>query len=202
MTNVKISREIRESSLMQDAFGGGSTFSRARTETKVVNINELRDYLNVTPGGEDSGDNFGSRSVRYSEWRVDGVENEKVKLPKDVAEAIEYIRSKGFGNHSLVNREFIAGMFPESVYAPINKYCGKHFDDYLMAIANGFEIEEKSPEEIEAERCEKVREYFEEYRIKALKTRPGYEQIKAEIHYEAIQQTLDLLGKRIEGVNY
>lgn len=113
----------------------------------------------------------------------------KVKLPREVAEAIEILRTITHSNTELmlVAREcHNENPMARRVYK-WTKTDGK--PDLLMeALVNGYEVE-KTPEE-------EVREYYEPFSVR----RQNLSSEKYAIGF-AIVQTLDLLGIKIKGVN-
>lgn len=115
----------------------------------------------------------------------------KVKLPREVAEAIEHLRTITHSNHGLISTVEHCDVNPvaRTVYGWAFAKSGAGSPDLLMqALVNGYEAE-KSPEE-------KVRDYYEPFssqhrRLTSDKYAIGF----------AIVQTLELLGIKIEGVN-
>ncbi|MGR6115866.1 DUF1642 domain-containing protein [Aeribacillus composti] len=118
--------------------------------------------------------------------------SEKVLLPREVAEDIERLRKKGCSNFTIVRLAFEA----YSDYSTIRKWAfdinGRGTPDLLMkALVNGYEIEE-TPEE-------KLRQYYSDV----------YEQynelFKSDSRLygvlEGIENTLDILGIEIPGIN-
>jgi hypothetical protein len=110
--------------------------------------------------------------------------NEKVKLPKKVAENIEFI--KNFAKWT--DREIIAAKAKEDkpfngAYEGLNE-CD--FDTLISALINGYEVE-KTPED-------KVHEFFEAF------TNDTDDTFDAGVAY-GISRTLNMLGIQIEGVN-
>lgn len=107
---------------------------------------------------------------------------EKVRLPKEVAEAIDYFRSIGYSNIGII-REVSDPQTSESGRT-LKKFLTDDGDyNVLMdALINGFEVEQ-TPED-------KVREHFKRL-------------LEDGKHNEAniIHVTLDDLGIKIEGVN-
>jgi Protein of unknown function (DUF1642) len=132
---------------------------------------------------------------------------DKVKLPREVAEAIEKIREKGGRNYAIV-RAAIKLSEASTEEKVISDWVTENFQDNLdaliIALVNGYEIE-KSPEDIDAERKEKVREYFKQlserwYRL--FKDGDTHELGIGYLHrMEAVMHTLNLLGIEIPGVN-
>lgn len=117
--------------------------------------------------------------------------SDKVKLPREVAEAIESLRSRenGFSDYSIIGM-----MHNQSNYHPkeigiLNSHMTQdrmHPDDLIKAMVNGYEIE-LSPEE-------QVREYFEDQRNKEFEYKNESD--------DAIKLVLDLLNIKIPGVTH
>lgn len=119
------------------------------------------------------------------------MDNDKVTLPRDVAEAIEYFREKGHTDAYIVSRSVVGGVGGYEL-SLVN------FDkDVLMsALVNGYTVEQ-TPEE-------KVREYFEKCQRNWLLADEQENTDAAEFlngQLLAISQTLGLLGISIEGIN-
>jgi hypothetical protein len=117
--------------------------------------------------------------------------NEKVILPREVAEAIEGLKSQGwtksgiFGFSTGVKRLALS-IDEESYGKTIGRYFGCMKHDLLMeALVNGYEVE-SSPED-------QVKEFYEVYDACDSSYRLGIR--------EGVRQTLNLLGIKIEGVN-
>ncbi|MEK3975549.1 hypothetical protein [Psychrobacillus sp. FSL K6-1267] len=121
--------------------------------------------------------------------------NSKVMVTKEVAEAIEELingrngfRLNPFGIIKHLDNVVAYGDYPKlrvlnEYYSDSNYKSNRHPNVLLRALVNGYEVE-KSPEE-------KVREYYESYGGS-----PGAMERKA-----GVQDTLDLLGIKIKGVN-
>lgn len=108
---------------------------------------------------------------------------EKVKLPKEVSEAIEELRESNWSNRQIIQK--IEGADINSYVIRLTGYVTLYgFDVLLQALVNGYEVEE-TPED-------KVREFFN-----------AFSTPNAEGMYKrnAICKTLDLLNIKIEGVN-
>ncbi|EME72202.1 hypothetical protein OZL92_17440 [Bacillus sonorensis] len=107
-------------------------------------------------------------------------EIKKPVITKEQAEAFEKLREQ-------YTDEEIVIKYIESELDLFDSGCACLYDlgftDFLAALINGYEVE-KTPEE-------KVREYYESYGGS-----PSAMERK-----EAVQDTLDLLGIKIEGVN-
>lgn len=108
---------------------------------------------------------------------------DKVKLPKQVAESIEKLRSHDFEvtNHDIIYA-FAASKSNE--YPALVEFASndRNFDTLLKALVNGYEVEQ-TPED-------KVREFYQD-------------RLNAEDHSQVngILFTLNAFGKKIEGVN-
>lgn len=118
------------------------------------------------------------------------MENAKVKLPKEVAEAIDYIRSDGQSNEDIVCYALgtANGTIPTVLRELVKR---RRFDDLLKALVNGYEVEE-TPED-------KVRELCEEYAVIGCMNDRQLELSKVAIG--AVKATLNVLNISIEGVN-
>ena len=107
-------------------------------------------------------------------------EVKKPVITKEQAEAFEKLREQ-------YTEEEMVIKYIESELDLFDSSCACLYDlgftDFLAALINGYEVE-KTPEE-------KVREYYESYGGS-----PSAMERK-----EAVQDTLDLLGIKIEGVN-
>lgn len=112
----------------------------------------------------------------------------KVTLPREVAEAIEMYLTE-FDKRALLHTfcdPKTKGWTPRySVFHNVN------LDTLMSALVNGFEIEQ-SPEE-------KVREYYEAN--EQMEDWIGQDGHDARLTLDVIEQTLDLLGIKIEGIN-
>jgi hypothetical protein len=109
----------------------------------------------------------------------------KVTLPKEVAEELEYALEHERSN-SILFAEVIAG-----VYEKLHAHFEYDTDSLMSALVNGYEVEQ-TPEE-------KVREYYEGYkRMEAWRGHDGHDARGA---VDIIETTLDLLGIKISGVN-
>lgn len=111
--------------------------------------------------------------------------SEKVKLKREVAEAIETLRtpSNGFSNYAIIG---MMNDHRESMkeIVVINNHMGQgkmHPDDLIAALVNGYEVEE-TPEE-------KVRRYYENHAEKVGNGKT------------VVLNVLHLLEIQIEGVN-
>lgn len=118
----------------------------------------------------------------------------KVKLTREVAEAIEEMRNAGKTNYSILRQA--EGAVVTTSYLTLRRWAfdtgGAGSPDLLMAaLTNGYEIE-KTPEDA-------VREYYEKAR--ATRRYSGYGQSFTEGRVVGVQHTLDLLGIKIGGIN-
>lgn len=119
--------------------------------------------------------------------------NRKVNLPKEVADAIEYYRGRGFSDASIIATAVTnAGA---GSYAKVLVYfvtSGENNSDELMrALVNGFAIEQ-TPEE-----C--VREYWEDIMTRWADANDIDRYYEGS--HDGIQTVLGILGIKIEGVN-
>jgi predicted mannosyl-3-phosphoglycerate phosphatase (HAD superfamily) len=122
---------------------------------------------------------------------------DKVKLPREVAEAIEKIREKGGRNYAII-RAAIKLSEASAEEKVISDWVIKNFQDNLdaliIALVNGYEIE-KSPED-------KVREYYEGLiETKTDSLNDPYTRELAAYEASAVVKTLNLLDIKIPGVN-
>ncbi len=116
--------------------------------------------------------------------------NEKVTLPREVADAIEEMRGKGTSNFGVLRRAYGAISIEPDLTLKKWAFDGEGDgtpDELMRALVNGYEVE-KSPED-------RVREYY-----KACEpiTHTNYTNVGRR---DGIVTTLDLLGITIEGVN-
>lgn len=105
----------------------------------------------------------------------------KIKLPREITEAIEDLRVEGYTDTQIVyDVESGKG----------NRTLNDYFfdvgtpDDLMQALVNGYEVE-KTPEEM-------VREFYE-----SLNTSEVWEPKKR----DGVEQTLNILGIKIGGIN-
>jgi hypothetical protein len=118
----------------------------------------------------------------------------KVTLPREVAEAINFLRNKiGVTNFGII-AGIAEGDRGYDEWATVEQYASDKPDTLLEALVNEYEVE-KSPEELEAERRGKVKRYYENIKDAS----NGDDLYDAQAY--AIESTLDLLGIKIEGVN-
>lgn len=127
-----------------------------------------------------------------------GMNNAKVMVTKEVAEAIEELRKDGISNFHIMRLAYEAVVNP--TYLTIRHWSfnggGGSPDLLIQALVNGYTVE-KSPEE-------KVREYYDRCRNNA--TIADYNGRSCQAEYLNAQSigasiTLDILGIKIEGVN-
>jgi len=122
---------------------------------------------------------------------------EKVKLPREVAEAIEELRSNGVSNFGILHRAYNAvESEPDLAITRWAFDSGEGTPDLLMhALVNGYEIEiEKTPEE-------RLREYYEYLLLCQKKHAHKGEYTKADARLDGFLTALELLEVKIEGVN-
>lgn len=122
--------------------------------------------------------------------------NAKVKLPREVAEAIEYLRTITQSNHELIRVVEFEMTNPIAVIVRKWAFETKSPDWLMQALVSGYEIE-KTPEE-------KVLQYYEGIREKAFRSdmqlySAGYNTYWRQA--DVVKETLDLLDIKIEGVN-
>lgn len=99
----------------------------------------------------------------------------KSNVSKEVAEAIEYFRFKGYADSTIVSMAATGGLGRLEL-ALVNYGA----DNLMKALVNGYVVEKKAEES--------VREYFEHFETSAEEA-------------VAIQRTLDILGIKIAEVN-
>lgn len=118
--------------------------------------------------------------------------SEKVLLPREVAEEIERFRKKGYGNFTIMRLAFEA--YSDSL--AIRKWAfdsnGRGTPDLLIkALVNGYEIEE-TPEE-------KLRQYYSNVNEEFNELLGSDSRLYGVL--EGIENTLDILGIEIPGIN-
>jgi len=112
-------------------------------------------------------------------------------LPKEVAEAIESFRSRDISNEDIIKNAL--GLF-DNYNEVIYLYTVDHFDEFITALVNGYEVEQ-TPEE-------KVREYYEGLKSSEDSLEiAGHDGSQFRQGWQSVEKTLDLLGIKIEGVN-
>jgi Protein of unknown function (DUF1642) len=112
----------------------------------------------------------------------------KVTVPREVAEAIEYFKAEEYENRDILIR-VEEGTFNESYENHVDalqKYSTANYNDLLLALVNGYNVE-KTPEE-------EIRGYYAE--VIDLYTHDYSNGLQVGIVY-----VLDKLGIKIEGVN-
>ena len=114
----------------------------------------------------------------------------KVKLPKHVAEALDQVIGKyQYKSHivrdSVVGNDSIDGM--EIIIRYFRRESGNISDELLHALVIGYEVE-RTPEE-------RLRDYYEY--LQRIKSDSIYDDLRA----EAVEETLDILGITVEGIN-
>jgi hypothetical protein len=117
---------------------------------------------------------------------------EKVFIPKDVAEAIEEYRSKGFSDASIVATAVTNGGVVERARALVN-FVTEHRDNskrLMQAIVNGYEIELTSEDKLRTYWEKVVNEYADEECTRYY-----------EGAHDAILTVLIILEIEIKGVN-
>lgn len=121
----------------------------------------------------------------------------KVILPKEVAEAIEELRSKGFSDYGIIvdSKESSARKSLQRIHEFTHTYDAKGDggERLLKALVNGYEVEQ-TPED-------SLREYFETAERSRRIFRKEFEYTAADARYDAIITTLNKLGITIEGIN-
>lgn len=128
-------------------------------------------------------------------------EQAKVTLPKEVAEAIEEIRSEGFTDYAIVTTTDAFSptppCYPEQASEELASWTrGGNHDLLLSALVNGYEVEQ-SPEE-------ELREYYEGLVRCEEECRNVGKYPVADEYYSrriGVITTLNKLGIEIEGIN-
>src|SRR5690554_4232723 len=119
---------------------------------------------------------------------------DKVKLPKEVAEAIDGLRDEGCENQQILELIYKTDMSAFAIR--LTGFVMIHgFDTLLQALVNGYEVYE-TPED-------KVREYAELLRVQHINATAGRNDTSSPYGDElrGCMKTLDKLGIQIEGVN-
>lgn len=115
--------------------------------------------------------------------------NEKVALPREVAEAIEELRDIGLSTYSIVNRVGHKQSLGSTGLTPYLKVIHAWVDEgngdiLLSALVNGYEIKRTPHEEL--------REYYQ-----SLDDCDSYDVVVS----GAVETTLRILGITVEGIN-
>jgi uncharacterized protein (UPF0297 family) len=122
--------------------------------------------------------------------------SDKVKLPRELAEALDSLREKGYSNFTIlsyvINEKYIAHLPEITTIVKAYERDDFSFDTLLNALVNGYEIE-KSPED-------KVRAYYEFWSERA-KDRDYETRTEAENKLDGMLFVLDAYGIKIPGVN-
>ncbi|MFE4202084.1 DUF1642 domain-containing protein [Aneurinibacillus aneurinilyticus] len=122
--------------------------------------------------------------------------SEKVVIPREVAEAIEYLRGNGIYNkYILANSLESYGDTRCNIRQTVFKFAEKDFLTLANAVLNGYTVEQ-TPED-------KVREYFERLRKEEQPSCGNCveDRVRASVACQAVEFTLNTLGIKIEGVN-
>lgn len=114
---------------------------------------------------------------------------DKVKLPKKVAEALEYSKGLGFKNFEII-RWVLLSTDNKGYVNTITSYAKDNFDLFLQALVNDYEID-LTPEE-------KVKKCFDYYDDSF---RDSQERAHALGVRQGIKNALDHLEIKIEGIN-
>lgn len=122
------------------------------------------------------------------------MDNDKVILPRDVAEAIKNARAQGFENKNILYAVHTVGNDGDMDAKVIKEFAATNFDVLLSALINGFYFE-LTPEE-------KVREYYEGLmRAEDSQEIAGHSGSQFRQGWQSVRHTLELLGIKIEGIN-
>jgi hypothetical protein len=119
---------------------------------------------------------------------------EKVRLPREVAEAIEYLCEKESSNYKVAHRVFYS-MRGEPDYPGqiVYEYFNGDMDELIKVLINGYEIEQ-TPEDV-------LRMYYDHFEKKKSQSvfTPEYKEYLGKII--GIRMALRILGIKIEGIN-
>jgi hypothetical protein len=171
--------------------------SQTYTQTKTIDIDELARYLNAKPQKEASGGEFETVETEYHEWKIVEVVDEpasKVKLPKDVAKAINILKTCDLTNFEIVtevSNNHTHGIYADIIYSHVNG----DMDELMSALVNGYEVE-KSPEDLVRSTYEGAKNWArnaDHLPEKDVKYKLGV--------MDGIHQTLKAYGITVEGVN-
>ncbi len=113
--------------------------------------------------------------------------NEKVTIPREVAEAIEYAKNVHTSLTNVLDDVFNCRGGSDRKMQLITEYFDGNEIGLMRALVNGYEIE-KSPEE-------KLREYYNDL------TKCFVSDRYAQGAIESLRHTLNTLGITIEGIN-
>lgn len=118
----------------------------------------------------------------------------KVKLPREVAEAIDYYRSVGYMNRAILDviEELISAPSGNILKAFVNQ-DDDNFDLLLQALVNGYE-EEETPED-------KLLKYYLDQKKVCVGGGDSHDKQYAEGAMDGVLMTLTLLNFKVEGVN-
>jgi hypothetical protein len=122
--------------------------------------------------------------------------NEKVTLPKEVAEAIEHYRGKGFSDAAIVSIAVTDGSMlghAESLVAYVLEDFNNS-DKLMFGLVNGYEVELTPQEQLRNYYAEVTEKYY-------VATNGTVEELCNKAELDAISKTLYILGIEIEGVN-
>lgn len=121
----------------------------------------------------------------------------KPRIPRNVATAIEQLRSEGVTNFTLTNTAIHGG--PGSECEVIRDYAQVHFNTFLAALINGYIVEKTAEELAEEER----KAAYDSIRMSLTAARIA--RGSASDYYDGydrgVKQTLGWLRIKIEGVN-
>lgn len=118
----------------------------------------------------------------------EGVAMKKIEIPREVAEAIEALRAEKYSNFGIIDL-YVNGEYGARYKHTLRKIAT---DDLMTALVVGYVIE-KTPEEKREEAYESIRkQYNNAYYL--------YDE-DGDIYRDGIEDTLDWLDIKIEGVN-
>lgn len=122
-------------------------------------------------------------------------------IPREVAEAIEYFRDQGVGNERIVKLAMDIGFGPQrrALHLFVRTFGG--FDTLLAALINGYTVEKSAAEAAH----DKIRANYREHDDAAEFARVGagneYAAGRCRGYRYGVEETLEALGIKIEGVN-
>jgi hypothetical protein len=105
---------------------------------------------------------------------------EKVTLPKEVAEAMENLLSRGAEDKDII--AYGMARFTTENAGEIYRYAQDNFYGLMSALVNGYQVEQ-TPEE-------RLREYYDNMLF-----------ANGDTYSDVIKHTLDILGIEIDGIN-
>jgi len=120
---------------------------------------------------------------------------EKVKLPREVAEAIDKLKAEGYRPYPIVCKVHEGKSYDDRV-SVLRKYAIDNDNKLMHALVNGYEVEQ-TPED-------RIRQMYREWAEKvteAYKSGDEESHKKYKCRIQGVMETLVILGIQIEGVN-